>query len=64
MPLDGSDRSASCYGYISPGESASRTLWVGGWVGLKCGLDNVEEEKHLFTVELKILDCPVHSLSL
>jgi hypothetical protein len=28
---------------FTPGETASGTLWMGGWVGLKVGLDDVKK---------------------
>jgi hypothetical protein len=39
--------SASRPGYFIPGERAPGTNWIGGWVGLRTGLDDVEKRKFL-----------------
>jgi hypothetical protein len=30
---------------LSPGERARVALWIGGWVGLRAGLDDVDKRK-------------------
>jgi hypothetical protein len=37
------ERSASCSGPFAPGEIEPRTPWLGGWIGLTAGRDDVEE---------------------
>jgi hypothetical protein len=32
---------------LYPGKRSPRTHWIGGWVDLRAGLDNVEEKKFL-----------------
>jgi hypothetical protein len=39
--------SASRPGRFTPGERAPSTHWVGGWVNLRTGLDDVENRKSL-----------------
>jgi hypothetical protein len=39
--------SASRPGRFTSGESAHSTNWIGGWVGPRAGLDNVEKRKLL-----------------
>jgi hypothetical protein len=43
-----------------------RAHWIGGWVGLRAGLDNVEKRKFLKLpgLELRPLRRPAHSQSL
>jgi hypothetical protein len=43
--LTGGKRSAARS--FTPGESASGTHWIGGWVRLRAGLDDVEKRKFL-----------------
>lgn len=39
----GGEWSASQPGHFTPGERASGTPWIGGWVGPRGSLDNVEK---------------------
>jgi hypothetical protein len=59
--LVGEDWSASCPGRFIPG-----THWIGGWVGPKAGLDEVERKKILPLPVLEPLPfrCPARSQSL
>jgi hypothetical protein len=41
--LDGGEWSASRPGRFTPGERASSTHWIKGWVGPRAGLDAVEK---------------------
>jgi hypothetical protein len=43
--LDGGECSSSSPGLFTPGEGASGTDWIGGWVGPRAGLDAVEWRK-------------------
>jgi hypothetical protein len=45
--LVGGERSASRPGLFTPGERAPGTHLIGGWVGPRAGLDDVEERKFL-----------------
>jgi hypothetical protein len=45
--LDGVEWSASRPGRNIPGETARVTHWIGGWVGLRVGLDAMEKRKIL-----------------
>jgi hypothetical protein len=45
--LVGGEWSASSPGRFTPGERAPATHWVGGWVGPRAGLDDVEKRKFL-----------------
>jgi hypothetical protein len=36
------DVSGQLHGHFAPGEKASGTHWIGGWVGPRAGLDGVE----------------------
>jgi hypothetical protein len=45
--LAGGEWSASRPGRSTPGERAPGTDWIGGWVGLKAGLGDVEKIKFL-----------------
>jgi hypothetical protein len=51
---------------LPPGKRAHGTHWIGGWVGHKTGLDNMERRKILAVsgLELWPLGCPAHSLLL
>jgi hypothetical protein len=42
--LDGGEWSASGSSYLTPGERATGTHWIGGWVGPTAGVD-VEKRK-------------------
>jgi hypothetical protein len=57
---------ASRPGRLTPGERASGTHWMGGWVGPRTGLDDVEKRKSLTQpgLELRPLGCPAHNQSL
>jgi hypothetical protein len=43
--LAGGEWSASRPGRFTPGERALGTHWLGGWVDLRAGLDDVEKRK-------------------
>jgi hypothetical protein len=45
--LDGGEWSASRPGHFTPGEIATDTHWIGGWVDRRVGLDAVENRKIL-----------------
>jgi len=45
LTLNGGQRSPPCPGHFTPGVWAPRTHWTEGWVGLRAGLDDVEERK-------------------
>jgi hypothetical protein len=45
--LDGGEWSYSRSGRFTPGERASGTHWLGGWVGFTAGLEAVENRKIL-----------------
>jgi hypothetical protein len=45
--LDGGEWSFSRTGRFTPGERSPGTLWRGGWVSPRAGLDAVEKEKML-----------------
>jgi hypothetical protein len=47
--LDGGEWSASRSGRFIPGEGASGTHWMGGWVGPRAGLDRVKKSKISFS---------------
>jgi hypothetical protein len=61
--LVGGELSASRPGRFTPGERASCTHWIGGWVGPGTGLDDVERRKFmpLPGLELRPLGCPTRS---
>jgi hypothetical protein len=52
--LDGDEWSASRPGRFTPIERASGTHWIGGWVGPRTGLDDVERRKILPLPELEL----------
>jgi hypothetical protein len=64
--LVGGEWSASRHGRITPGEGAPSPHYIGGWVGLRIGLDDVERRKILPLpgLELRPLGCPARSQSL
>jgi hypothetical protein len=64
--LAGGERSATRPGCLTPGEIAPGTHWVGGWVGFRAGLDDVEKRilPTLSGIELRPLGCPPRSQSL
>jgi hypothetical protein len=41
--LDGGEWSDSLPSRFTPGERAPSTHWIGGWVGLRVGLEDVEK---------------------
>jgi hypothetical protein len=43
--LDGGEWSASRPGRFTAGERAPGTHWIGGWVGPRAGLNDVEKRK-------------------
>jgi hypothetical protein len=45
LALVGGEWSASHLGRFAPGERTPGTHWVGGWVGPRIGLDDVERRK-------------------
>jgi hypothetical protein len=45
--LVGGERSASRPGRFTPGERASGTHWIGGWVDPRVGLNDVEKGKFM-----------------
>jgi hypothetical protein len=64
--LAGGEWSVSRPGRFTPGERAPGTHWVGGWVGPRAGLDDVEKRKFLTLprLELRPLGRPARSQSL
>jgi hypothetical protein len=64
--LTGGEWSVSRPGRFTPGERAPGTHWIGGWVGPRTGLDDVETRKFLTLprLELRSLSRPAHSQSL
>jgi hypothetical protein len=61
--LVGREWSTSRPGCFTPGERAPGTHWIGGWVDLRAGLDDLEKRK-LFALpgsELRPLDLPARS---
>jgi hypothetical protein len=51
---------------LYPGERIPGTYWIGGWVGPRAGLDDVEKRKFLTLSGLELLPfgCPARSQSL
>jgi hypothetical protein len=45
--LNGDEWSASRPSSFTPGEIAPSSHWIGGWVGLRASLDDVEKRKVL-----------------
>jgi hypothetical protein len=45
--LVGGEWSTSRLGRYTPGERAPGTLWIGGWVDLRAGLNDLEKTKFL-----------------
>jgi hypothetical protein len=64
--LVGGKWSTSRPGRFTPGERAPGTHWIGGWVDLKAGLDDLQKRKFLTLQELELrpLDRPARSYSL
>jgi hypothetical protein len=46
----GGEGSASRLSSFTPGERAPGTHWIGGWVGPRFGLDDVERRKFFFII--------------
>jgi hypothetical protein len=46
-PLVGGEWSASRPGRFTPGKEVTGTHWIGGWVDLRAGLDDLEKTKFL-----------------
>jgi hypothetical protein len=64
LALVGGEWMASRSGHFTPGERVPGTYWIGGLVGTKASIDNVENRKILTLLELRPLSCPAHSQSL
>jgi hypothetical protein len=64
--LVGSEWSASRPGRFSPGERAPGPQWIGGWMGPRAGVDDVDKRKFLTIpgLELRPLVRPTCSQSL
>jgi hypothetical protein len=64
--LVGGDWSASRPSRFTPGEIAPGTYWIGGWVGPRAGMDDVQKRKFLTLpgLELQPLGRPARSHSL
>jgi hypothetical protein len=62
-PLVGGECSASRPGRFNPGERASGTRWIGGWVDPQAGLDDAKKRKFLTLpgLELRPLGRPARS---
>jgi hypothetical protein len=58
--LDGGECSASRPDRLTPGERAPGIYWIGGWVDLRAGLDDLEKRKFLTLLGLELwpLGCP------
>jgi hypothetical protein len=61
--LVGGELSASRLGRFISGEGAPGTHWIGGWVGTRAGLDDVEKRKLLTLpgLELRLVGRPARS---
>jgi hypothetical protein len=55
----GGELSASRSGHFTPKERAPGTYWIGGWVDLRAGLDDLEKRKFLTPVGLELRPLPV-----
>jgi hypothetical protein len=66
LALVGGEWSASHPCRFTPEERAPGTHWIGGWVGPRAGLDDVEKRKFLTLpgLELRLLGRPARSQSL
>jgi hypothetical protein len=66
LALAGSEWSASRPGRFTPGERAPGTHWIGGWVHLSAGVDDLEKRKFLTLpgLELRPISRPSRSQSL
>jgi hypothetical protein len=45
LALDGGEWPDSCSRRFTPGERATGTHWIGGWVGSRAGLDLVQKKR-------------------
>jgi hypothetical protein len=54
--------SASCPGPLIPGEGATDTHWIGGWVNPRANLDVVAKRKSPYPCQESNPGCPAHSL--
>jgi hypothetical protein len=54
--LAGGEWSVSRHGRFTPGERAPGTHWIGGWVGPRAGLDDMEKKKILVPTGTRIPD--------
>jgi hypothetical protein len=63
LALAGGEWSASHLCCFTPGERAPGTHWLGGWVGPRAGLDDVEKRKFLLLpgLELQTFGHPARS---
>jgi hypothetical protein len=61
--LAGGEWSTLCPSRFTPGERARDTHWIGGWVDLRAGPDNLENRKFLTIrgLELRPLGRPARS---
>jgi hypothetical protein len=50
----GGEWSTSRRGRFTPGERAPGTHWIGGWVDLRAGLDDLEKRKFLTPLGLEL----------
>jgi hypothetical protein len=59
------ERSASRPGPLYPWERSPGTHWIGGWLGSKTGLDDIETRKFFLLpgLELRLLGRPVRSIT-
>jgi hypothetical protein len=53
--LVGGEWSTSRPGRFTPGERVPGTHWIGGWVDLRAGLDDLENRKFLTLPGLELL---------
>jgi hypothetical protein len=61
--LVGGERSASRPSHFTPGERGPGTHWIGGWVGARACLEDIEKRKFLTLpgLELRPLGRPARS---
>jgi hypothetical protein len=64
LALVGGEWSASCPGCFTPSEIASSTRWIGGWVGLRTSLDDMEKILDPARTQTLTPCHPAHSQSL
>jgi hypothetical protein len=57
LALVGGEWWASHPSHVNPGERAPSTHLIGGWVGRRADLDDVERRKFLTLLELEIHHC-------